>query len=718
MSYDKTRPSAYDKALHEAAATNGVSYELLRKLIFNESSFNPNAKSPTGPLGIAQFTAATGKAMGLKVTGGADDERLDPVKSINAAARHLGDLTRKFGGDELKAALAYNQGEGPKGQPQLDAYDRGDFASISNEGRNYMGKLTDVAKGKHRDSLMNFGGITPSAKPTTMEDLEPHYASEPKVGTELPTAPNMGIVGVKQEPPAKPFGQSFWEKHGVTVGDANSTGVFSGFGDAVGGALENTTLGAIIKTGYKEGGEAVADMLMPHQFNPYQPTEEDFNALRNSKLRPENYHEVTGSRSADGWAASIKRAEEMQDADDKRHGVNVGWGSKAFGLVAEVAGDPVTYIPFLGAAAKGSKVIYKVGSYVGRGAAGGVLSEATRTYVAGGEADYVSAAIGGGVLGGTMSSLLDKTVRKGVTKGISKSTNEWLSSTTRLDHRTKAMVEGGEDLSKFPVEHATFDKEFNGVKYAEHPVEEGAIILPDGSVMSDFNPLNPKTLEKLSEMLKQAMPDAPEKAAEGFRTKWVGMPGLDDLGLTLMSSESEAVRGIAQDLVRSTTGMASGSNGKFGATASDILERLNGKDNLTVVNLMKAVDEAIKDPMYTVGPNSMTKDAARQHMYRRVAEAIERPELQKGLTKGEHEVMDILKNHFDKKREMMENPAMFGNKKAKSIFPGSAHKGTYIPNVYDRAAKVSMIAKLGSREALGSDSRFLVNKLLLSSRSP
>ncbi|WP_459585965.1 hypothetical protein, partial [Enterobacter asburiae] len=67
----------------------------------------------------------------------------------------------------------------------------------------------------------------------------------------------------------------------------------------------------------------------------------------------------------------------------------------------------------------------------------------------------------------------------------------------------------------------------------------------------------------------------------------------------------------------------------------------------------------------------MSRKEVRQEIYKRAALAIERPELQSGLTKGERKVMDILKQHFDLKRELMENPAIFGNAKARSIFPGS-----------------------------------------------
>ncbi|HBV05865.1 MAG TPA: transglycosylase, partial [Gemmatimonadetes bacterium] len=148
----KSQGGPYDSLIQTAASTHGVNYDLLHKQLFLESSFNPNAKSPTGPRGIGQFTKATGKAYGLVN----EEDFYDPAKSIDAAARHMKDNLKLAGGDELKALLAYNQGGGRLGKPQLEAYDRGDFGSISEEGRNYMAKLADVAKVGKTTELTDF----------------------------------------------------------------------------------------------------------------------------------------------------------------------------------------------------------------------------------------------------------------------------------------------------------------------------------------------------------------------------------------------------------------------------------------------------------------------------------------------------------------------------------------------------------------------------------
>jgi hypothetical protein len=76
-------------------------------------------QSPTGPLGMFQFTKATGELHGLKTVKGASptnpDERCEPEPSARAAASYMKALTGRYGTGPSSVPLAigsYNSGEG------------------------------------------------------------------------------------------------------------------------------------------------------------------------------------------------------------------------------------------------------------------------------------------------------------------------------------------------------------------------------------------------------------------------------------------------------------------------------------------------------------------------------------------------------------------------------------------------------------------------------
>ena len=686
MSYDKSKPSDYDGIFQKAADSHGVSYDLLRKLSFNESSFNPKAVSKTGPKGIMQFTRNTARAMGLNVTDGDDDGRYNPELAIDAGAKLLASLVKKYNGDELKAALAYNQGEGPAGAPQLQAYDKGDFGSISEEGRNYMRKLLDVAKSPNSGALEAFGGITPKGKGIPAEDAFKGIAKAGKVGTELPESHGFDVEGVAQEAPNTPYAKDFWEKTGTTLDEYNARSTFFGFGDAAEAQIQNSTLGVAFRAARADDGyDVFKDTMTPTRWNSYVPSKEDLQKLRDSGLPPSYYGVVTGG-DGENWDALIKLAKDNFEADQRA--AEAGTGAKLAAGIVGAGVDPLSYVPLVGVAGKGLKVVNKALRVGAQAGALSVASEGIRTSVAGGEAHYADAALGGLLFGAGMSALSDA-VAAGIRKarGVD-SVNEFAGPALRMEARETAINTGGHDTSTLPPENFSFEQDHRGVPFADHPTEEGAVVLANGSILSDTNPLNPRTQRDFAEI-------DPERAAPGIK-----LGGFTEIGLKTLGSKDAGVRAIAQDLVRSPTGMQSGSSGKFGATASDIHERLHATDQRMYNQLYDAVDRAMKDPEFSVGEQKMSRRAIRQEVYKRAALAIERPELQADLTKGEREVMDLLKEHFDTKRELMEQPGIFGNANAVSIFPGSRHKGTYVPNVYDRGAKELMIQKLGGPEGL------------------
>ncbi|NOZ35943.1 MAG: transglycosylase SLT domain-containing protein [Chlorobi bacterium] len=75
-----------------------------------ESALNPRARSHSGAVGLWQFMYPTGKMYGLEINSYVD-ERMDVLKSTEAAAKYLRDMYKIFGNWTLSIA-AYNSGAG------------------------------------------------------------------------------------------------------------------------------------------------------------------------------------------------------------------------------------------------------------------------------------------------------------------------------------------------------------------------------------------------------------------------------------------------------------------------------------------------------------------------------------------------------------------------------------------------------------------------------
>ena len=98
-------PAQYREPILRSAARWGVPPALMAGQLMAESGFDPDAGSPAGAQGIAQFMPSTAASYGLA-------NPYDPVTAIDAEAHLMHDLLAQFGSPEL-ALAAYNAGPAP-----------------------------------------------------------------------------------------------------------------------------------------------------------------------------------------------------------------------------------------------------------------------------------------------------------------------------------------------------------------------------------------------------------------------------------------------------------------------------------------------------------------------------------------------------------------------------------------------------------------------------
>jgi hypothetical protein len=97
-------PSQFRAPILRAAARWNVSASLLAAQLLAESNFDPNAVSPAGAQGIAQFMPGTAASYGLR-------NPFNAAAAISAQAHLMSDLLRQFRSIPL-ALAAYNAGPG------------------------------------------------------------------------------------------------------------------------------------------------------------------------------------------------------------------------------------------------------------------------------------------------------------------------------------------------------------------------------------------------------------------------------------------------------------------------------------------------------------------------------------------------------------------------------------------------------------------------------
>ncbi len=96
--------SQYVAIARQDAINAGIPPDYFVRQIYAESSFDPNASSPAGAVGIAQFEPGTAAGLGINP--------YDPIQALSGAARLMASYAIEYNGDYAKALAAYNAGGG------------------------------------------------------------------------------------------------------------------------------------------------------------------------------------------------------------------------------------------------------------------------------------------------------------------------------------------------------------------------------------------------------------------------------------------------------------------------------------------------------------------------------------------------------------------------------------------------------------------------------
>ena len=133
-------PLKYDEIVRSHSRNYGLDPALLAAVIYQESQFNPNARSPQGAIGLMQLLPETAQGIAIR-TGGSNfvpSDLYNPELNVRYGSWYLRHLLQRYG--QLETALAaYNAG-----QTNVDRWRREGVGIQFAETRHYVKRVQEL----------------------------------------------------------------------------------------------------------------------------------------------------------------------------------------------------------------------------------------------------------------------------------------------------------------------------------------------------------------------------------------------------------------------------------------------------------------------------------------------------------------------------------------------------------------------------------------------